>query len=102
MFTFLKRAATRGLPLLVGAAALLGGCVAYPDSYRASYGHVYTPEGPIYSYPAYPYYSEPYERGRHYGGRGYEEHEEHEEREREHRYRRFHDEDDRDGREGRR
>lgn len=95
MFTFLKRAARLELPLLIGAAALLGGCVAYPDSYAPSYGHYYTPGSQIYSYPGYSYYSEPYERGRYYGGRGYG----HEEHERAYGYRRFHDGDDRDERE---
>lgn len=93
MYTFLKRTARLGLPLVIGAAALLGGCVAYPESYAPSYGHYYTPERQIYSYPGYSYYySEPYGRGRYYGGRGYD-HEEHEEHGRGYGYRRFHDDD---------
>jgi hypothetical protein len=88
----LKRAVMRGLPLVIGAATLLGGCVAYPVSYAPSYGHYYTPERPIYSYPGYYFYSAPYVGGYYYGGRGYE-HEEHEEHERGYGHRR-HDDDE--------
>ena len=94
MYTFLKRSARRGLPLVIAAAALLGGCVAYPVGYAPSYGHYYTPQRQIYSYPGYSYYSEPYGRGRYYGNPGYE----HEEHGRGYGYRRFHDNDDRDDR----
>ncbi|MDP9089772.1 MAG: hypothetical protein M3O26_13655 [Pseudomonadota bacterium] len=89
MYTFLKRTAKLGLPLVIGAAALLGGCVAYPESYAPSYGYYYTPPRQIYSYPGYSYYSEPYGRGGYYGGRGYE----HEEHEHGYGYRRHHDDD---------
>jgi hypothetical protein len=92
MNTLLKRTVMLGLPLVIGAATLLGGCVAYPESYAPSYGHYYSPETPRYVYPGYYFYSEPY--GSRYYGRGYE-HEEHEEHERG--YRRWDQDDDRRG-----
>ena len=71
MNTFLKRISILGLPLAIGGAILLGGCIAYPESYAPSYGHYYSLETPRYAYPGYYYDSEPY-GSRYYGRHGYE------------------------------
>lgn len=93
MNTLLKRA-VKELSLVIGAAALLGGCVAYPVSYAPTNGHYYSRDTPIHEFPGHFFYYEPFQGGRYYGGRGYE----HEEDERGGGYRRFgHDDDHRGG-----